>query len=331
MRFNLGNMVRAISAGTWDAAASYERGVAEGLQSEHGGGRSGFYRIPDDALSLRDLTVASASGGGYLAQTQLAGYIPSVVPFSVALRAGAVVDTLAAPGQALYPKGTANVSTTWLSTEASSITESQPTFGQAAAVPKLLSVFTEVSRQLLLQSNADAILRLELLRAAGAALDAAVLAGTGASGQPTGIVSTAGVGGFTGASLSQAQIRNAQADVCAAVQVPGNVSFVTTPAVAEILSTRQRFTGSDRALWEGPLPIGAVEGSTSYATASSPSATAIVGDFSAVTIVQWTNGAQIMVDPFTKFTSAVVGVRLLLPVDVVVRYAAAFSIATGVT
>jgi len=98
------------------------------------------------------------------------------------------------------PKGTSGVSTNWPATEPSTATESTPVLGQLAGTPKLWSAFCEVSRQLILQSNAEQVLQTELRNAAAAALDTAILQRSCASGQPLGIGGTSGVGGFTGAA-----------------------------------------------------------------------------------------------------------------------------------
>ena len=61
-----------------------------------------------------------------------------------------------------------------------------------------------------------------------------------------------------------------------------------------------------------------------------PAGTAIYGDWSGVQIVEW-DGAAIEVDPFSKFTAGIVGVRLLLPCDVLTARPKAFSVASSIT
>jgi HK97 family phage major capsid protein len=328
--FSIAAMANSMLAGTWGTHTSIERTCIDQLERSHGAMTSGYYRVPAYALT-RDLTVASASGGGYLVGQSNLEYLPALQPASVALRLGAQMLPAAAGGAAV-PRGVTAASTTWLANETQSITETAPVLGQVIGSPKLLACFFEVSRLLLMQSNADAVIQLEAQRAAGAALDAAILQGTGASGQPTGITNTAGIGAFTGASLNQAALRNAQADVAAAnAIVAGARGYVTTPTIAETLTTRQRFTGSDRALWENALDDGQVEGVRALATGNCPSGTMIYGDWSSCYVLEWAGGVGIALDPFLKFTSGVVGVRLLLPVDVIIARAASFSVATSVT
>ena len=71
--------------------------------------------------------------------------------------------------------------------------EAEQTFGQVAFLPKTVAAYTEVSRLLLLQSNADFVIARDLLRIIGTAIDKAALYGTGLNGQPIGLASLAGV------------------------------------------------------------------------------------------------------------------------------------------
>lgn len=330
--FSIAAMINAHVSRSWGAVGSYERAMCATLEQKYGAPDvPNYIRVPDDVFVTRDLNVSTASAGGYLADVKTTGYVAYAQ--SAANLASYASTLTAAPGGVLTPRGTSSVSTAWLATETASIPESQPAFGVVAATPKLLAAFTEISRQSLLQSNSEDVLRREMRNAAAAALDQAILQGTGASGQPLGIVNTAGIGTFTGASLNQAAARNAQRDVAEANAItnPDALVYATTPAVAETLTTRQRFTGSDRALWEGKLSRGEMEGATAIATTACPAATVVYGDFSTVWLVQWDGGLQIMVDPFTRSKEGIVGVRMLLPIDVIVTRPAAFSVATSVT
>ena len=331
MLFSISDMIRAQLSQTWGRVPSHEYTVSQNLADKYGVPARNGQRVPDEILT-RDLNVATSSAGGFLSSARVSGYIASLQPTSVCLALGATTQSVPVGGSVAVPGATAGVATTWLASETSTITESQPVFGAAVATPKILSAFAEVSRQLLLQSNADQVIRIEFARAAGAALDAAILSGSGASGQPTGIVSSAGVGTFTGASLSQAALRNAQADVNTATGVnPQTLGYVAPPAVAEILSTRQRFTGSDRGLWEGASADGTIEGVRAMATTGCPAATVVYGDFSRAWVISWADGLVIESDPFTKFSQGIVALRLLFPLDVIIARTSAFSVATSVT
>jgi HK97 family phage major capsid protein len=327
--YRITDMLLAKVARSWGQTRSHEHSEHRRLVDQYGEPESGHaVRIPGHALAVRDMTTATT---GAIVPTLQGDYLPALVPFAAPLALGAQIIP-AGPGNIAYPRGTTAATAYWLSDEgATQITETQPTIGQLAATPKTVAALVEVTHQALAQSNAEAVIRTEIARAAGAALTQAILAGTGNSGQPTGIVNTANVGTFTGASMTQAHVRNAQADIAAAILDPAAVGFVTTPAVAEVLATRQRFTGSDRTIWEGASHDGTVEGIRALATTGCPAATAVVGDWSQCWVIEFAGGAQILVDPFTKFDRGIVAVRLLLHVDLVFLRAAAFSVATSVS
>ncbi len=329
--FSLAAMVRAISADTWGKVASREHSACMQRRDQFGVPADRFERIPDDSLVTRDLNLATAGAGGYLASTLQLGYVESL------LAAGTVTalttPATAGPGGVAVPRGSTPVTTQWLSSETQQITESTPGFGSAAATPKLLAAFCEISRQLLLQSNAEEILRREMRNAAAAAVDAAILGGSGAAGQPLGAGLVPGISTFTGAALNQAAARNAQRKVLDANAIVNRTSlaYVVAPSVSETLATRQRFTGSDRALWEGASNDGTMEGQRALATTSCPAATCFFADWSTAWIVQWPGGLQILVDPFTKFASGIVAVRMLFPIDVLYTRAPSIALATGVS
>lgn len=288
--------------------------------------------VPLEVLA-RDMTAAGVSGSNYLTATTFPSFI-------AALRAHMVTAKLGAqrlgPLQhnATLPKAATGAATTWLSDENTAITENQATIGQLAMTPKVVGALFDLSHQLVTQISpiSEAMLVGDLGAAIGAAVDAAALVGTGASGQPLGILATSGLGAFTGTSLDLAALTNAQTDVCTgnAVVTGTALGYATTPAVAALLKARQRFTGSDRALWEGTVHAGQVEGARAYSTTAMTAATMAFGDWSNLIIAEW-GVLEIMLNPFADFTRGHYSLRALWTVDTGVRNGAGFSIATGIT
>jgi HK97 family phage major capsid protein len=327
--FSIAALIRSMTAETWGKAASHEHNVHERLVAAYGPCKTmRSARIPHEALS-RDMTVASASGGGYLVGTQNAGYLPTLQPASVVLKLGAGTYD-AGKGFATFPKGTAGVVTTWLADENSPISETQPTFGQIAAAPKIVAALCEVSRQSLIQSNAEAVIRAEFRRATGAELDRAVLNGSGASGQPLGIIATSGIGAFTGASLNRSALTNAQLDVGTANAAGNSRGYVTTPTIANTLQNRADTIFTTTPVWQGAAADGSIIGERALSTNGMPAATMVYGEWSHVTVVSW-GTMEIAVDPFSKFSQGIVAVRLLMVVDSVVTNASGFTLATTIT
>lgn len=332
-RYSLLRAIRAAAEGKLREMAPLEHEAHVAVEARLGPARNEHTVYVPPEVMTRDLTVGTASAGGYLVATQNLGFIDSLRNRSITMAAGAT-RMPGLVGNVTVPRQTAAATAYWLATESTAITESQQTFGQLTLTPKNVGAYTEISRQLLVQASpgADAVVMQDLAQVVALALDAAAVAGTGASGQPTGILNTAGIGGFTGTSLATAALLNAQSDVLAANGLlnPAAAAYVTTPAVAELLMARQRFTSTDTPLWAGSMVNGQVIGVPGYACSNMPAATMIYGDWSQLVIGEWGRLA-VEVNPFANFAAGIVGVRAFYTCDIGVRAAASFTAATSIT
>ena len=279
----------------------------------------------------RDLTVATAGAGGYLVETQNVGFIEILRNRSVAFSMG-VRRLSGLQGSLTIPRQSAAGTAVWLANEASTITENQQTFVQVALTPKSVGAYTEISRQLLLQSSpsAEGIVTDDLAQVVATAADLAVLSGSGASGQPTGITNTAGIGGVTGTSIAYAGILEFQTDVATANVRPVAGGYVTTPAVAALLLQRQRFTSTDTPLWAGNVWDGVVSGFKGMSSNQMAAASMIFGDWSEAVVGEW-GVLEVEVNPYANFQAGIIGVRAIYSMDVGIRRPFAFSLATSIT
>lgn len=281
----------------------------------------------------RDLTVGTASAGGNLVGTENMSFIDVLRNRSVAYRMGAR-RMAGLVGNVTVPRQTAAATAYWLSTEGTSVTESQQTFGQMALTPKTVGAYTEISRQLMLQSSPDAesIVTGDLGKVAGLALDIGVLRGSGSSGEPTGIVNTAGIGSVAGAGFIAAAFARAlefQTDVATANVMPNRGGYVTTPAVAAAMMQAVKFSGTASPLWEGNVWDGEMVGFGAMSSNQMAAATMLFGDWDQVVVAEW-GVLQIEVNPYANFQAGIIGVRAMVSVDVGLRYAAAFSYASSI-
>ncbi len=282
-------------------------------------------------LGRRALTVATAGAGGYLVQTDNVGFIEALRNRAVAFRMGAR-RLSGLQGSVTIPRMSVTGTATWLSTEGTSITESTPTFVQVAMSPKNVGAYSEISRQLLLQSNpsAEGIVMDDLAQVVATAADLGVLNGSGASGQPTGIINTSGIGGVTGTSLGYAGVLEFQTDVAASNVMPARGGYVTTPAVAALMMQRARFSNTDTPLWVGNIWDGVMSGFPAMSSVQMPSANMLFGDWSEVVVAEW-GVLEVEVNPYANFAAGIVGVRAIYSMDVGVRRPFAFSRATSIT
>ncbi len=333
-RFSVFKAIRAISDKTWKGAEFELECHSEILkrtglsEAVHGG----FY-MPAD-IQRRDLTVGTPTAGGNLVATNL-----DAANFIDLLRARSRVAALGATmlpglvGNLSIPKLTGAATAYWLTNEATAITESQQTIGQLALTPKTVGAYTELSRQLMLQSTpaAEALVMGDLAKVLALAIDMAAFEGSGSSGQPTGISQTANIGSVTGGSLDLADIIEFQTDLAGSNALADGCAYVTTPAVAGLLKGRARIASTDsKTIWEGSILDGTVDGFRATSTTQLTAASMIFGDFSQVVIGEW-GMLEIALNPFAAFATAITGIRAIQSVDVGIRQAAAFSRATSIT
>lgn len=292
---------------------------------------TGAYRNAHIGIQQRDVTVGTAAAGGYLVATSNVSYIEMLRNRAVAFRMGAQP----LPGQRdsiTIPRQTATGSATWLANEASTITEITQTFGQLAMSPKNVGAYTEISRQLALQANPaiEGIVTSDLATVTALAVDTGVISGSGASGQPTGIVNTAGIGAVTGTSLAFDDILEFQTDVAGANVQPGRGGYATTHAVASLCIQRVKYASTASPLWEGNVWDGTMQGFPAMGSNQMASATMLFGDWSQVLVPEW-GVLEVEVNPYANFTAAIIGIRAIYTMDCGLRYAGAFSYASSIT
>lgn len=292
---------------------------------------AGLHRGVALGLAQRDLTVGTTTAGGFLVGTDNMSFIEMLRNRAVAYRMGAR-RLSGLTGNVTVPKQTAAATAVWLANEASTITESQQTFAQMALSPKTVGAYTEISRQLMLQSSPDAegIVTSDLASVTALAYDAGVLSGSGASGQPTGIVNTAGIGSVTGTSIAFAGILEFQTDVAAANVMPAAGGYVTTHPVASLLIQRVKYTSTASPLWEGNVWDGTMQGFPAMGSNQMAAASMLFGDWAQVVVAEW-GVLEVEVNPYANFQAGIIGVRAIVSMDCGLRYPAAFSLATSIT
>lgn len=332
-RYSVLRAIRAMVDRDWKGAG-IEQEVHQAICQRAGidSSPNGGFFVPTD-VQHRDLTVGVPTGGGNLVATDL-----RASSFIELLRARSVLGQLGATmlpglvGAVAIPRQTGAATAYWLANEATAATESQQTIGQLALAPKNIAAYTELSRQLLMQATpaADALVMDDLAKVLALGIDLAGLEGSGAGGQPTGIANTAGIGSVTGTTLGLAGIIEFQTDVAAGNALTTNSKYLTTPSVAGLLKTRQRFASTDTPLWQGNVLDGEVDGFGATTTTQLTAASMIFGDFSQVVIGEW-GFLELALNPYANFQAAISGIRAIQTVDVGIRQAAAFSRAVSIT
>lgn len=319
------SLLRAISAsasGDW-SKAGLEKEISDTIAQRSGQSNGGFYMPSDMAWGRRDLTVGTNNAGGFLVGTDHDG-----ANFIDALRAAMVTTRLGArimsnlQGNVAIPKLATGTSTYWVA-EDGAPTEGQPVFASVSLTPKNLASFVQISRNLLVQSDpsVETVIQDDITRAIAVAIDAAALAGTGASNQPTGILATTGIGSVSFVSAGAptfAEIVAIESAISADNAMGANMAFVTTPALAGTLKTTTKDSGSGRFVSEDNAIMGYSVNPTSSMTAN----TILLGDFSQLMIAQF-GAVEVITDRNAQTGQLTLGLHAM--VDVGVRHAESFA------
>lgn len=268
----------------------------------------------------RDLNVAGAAD---LVGTETTQPVDLLRPVSLAVQAGIQV----VPGQvgdASVPKASAGATAQWLTSELDAITPSDPTIAELSGSPHYAGAITVVSTLMRKQAIDGDFVDQHLLGLIGATLDAAVLAGSGANGEPQGILGLADVQTVTGTGLAHAGVT--QMEQLSADQGVEPSGYLTTPGVRKLLKDREAASGSGF-IWTGST----INGKPGFATTSCPAATMFCGPWGEVIVPLWGDGIAMAVDPSTHFATGRYQYRAMVGADVIVRHPDAFVTASSIT
>ncbi len=314
--FSLSRMIGTLAAG--DRPRGAEAELADEAARTAGSlfAESSATPIPLAALT-RDLAVAG--DGGYLAPTDVGQPRDLLQHFSVLARSGATI-LRDVPHAVTAPRLTTDPVAYWLASESTQITESSPVIGQIALAPKLVGCYVEISRQLLKQGpQADPFLRRILSRVVAKAIDAAMIAGSGSSGEPQGIIGTSGVGTEAGASFAWSNAQSILETLASADVADEDVAFIGAPDARETLAQVDVGTATGIFVWNGDT----IAGRPARVSSVAPSASMVVGDF-AQCVCALFGSVAVETNPVANFAAGITGLRLLVAFDCAVIRPSAF-------
>jgi HK97 family phage major capsid protein len=265
--------------------------------------------------AMRDLAAISGSGG-YLVATDNRAVEDALRPVSVVTAAGATLMT-GLEGHVTLPRVAASATAQWLPNETTQITASQPTFGQITMSPKNAGIYIPISHQLVEQApDLMRALQADMRKALGALIDAAAINGSGSSGQPQGLLNTTAVTKISGTSLDWADIVGMRKTVRDANGAELTTAWIAATDVAELLSKRERASGSGFILDNGKI-----DSRPCFVSTTVPSGTLLCADWSVVTLGFW-GGIEFNMNPYQGFATGTIGARMLVATDVALRHPA---------
>ena len=227
-------------------------------------------------------------------------------------------------GNVVIPKKTAGTTVGWISPEGDPSTSDEIEVGSVTMSPKVVGAHTDVTRLLLQQSSLDVenLIRDDLTKSIATAIDLGALAGSGASGQPTGIANTSGINTttFGAANPTWAEIVAMESAVANDNALTGSLGYICRPADFGTLKTTEKATGTAQFVVS---PDNTMNGYNVIRSNQVTSGDFYFGNFADLLIGMY-GGLDITVDPYSLSSSGGVRIVALQTVDVAVRHAVSF-------
>lgn len=294
--------------------------------------------VPYDVLQ-RDLTVGTATAGGHTVETSLlAGDFIEMLRNALVLPGMGAQMLTGLVGNIAIPRQTGSATAYWVA-ESGAPTESQQAFDQVPMSPKTVGAYTDISRKLLLQSSIsiESFVQRDLARVLGLAIQQAAIQG-GGSNEPTGILSTVGIGSVVGGANGLAPTWDHIVDLETAVAIAnadvGTLGYLTNAKVrGKLKKTFVDGPGAGERVWDkGNEPLNgyraavtnAVPSNLDKGTSNDVCSAIIFGNFADLIFGMW-GGLDLMVDPYSNSTSGTVRIVALQDVDVAVRHPESFA------
>lgn len=337
-----------------EGSASFERDVSEQIaqtmkrQGVRVNATSGaaFY-IPTTLGTRAGLDSKTSTTGTELKFVEPGAFIDLLRNKARVMQLGAT-SLAGLDGPVTFPVQNAAGTATWVAENpGSDVSDSNVTFTTRTLTAKTLQSSTSFSRQLLRQSVIDVenLVRSDLAAIHALAIDLAAINGSGASNQPTGIISTSGVGvyaiGTNGGAPTytttvglEYTVENSNANV-------GPMGYLTTPGIKATLKTTQQFaTTNGVAVWQGGEE-GQVNGYRAYSSKQVPSTLTkgssttvchaiLFGVWSQLYIGEW-GALEIITDPYALKKQGMIEVTSFQMVDIMLRYPEAFAVTKDAT
>ncbi len=305
-----------------DEGAALSGQTAEVVSQLRGGGGFRGVPVPYDVLRMEKRTGETVASG-ILDPVTHRPIIEQLFPSSVATRLGGEIITIDS-GTLAYPLLTAGAVFGWQSSETAAVGAASAATTSDKTLKPDYTAGTQmvITRRSLKQAGPglEMAIRRDMNSAMAEGLDAAVLAGSGVSGQPTGFVTGAPSNGVTvtdaGAGFTFADIRSAVVRFLNnnALASPGAVTLGITPAAWELLDAALFDEGSGITEWDKllkliPSPVVSTQIPSDTAvltTAAGGVPPFVVGLFGAIDLIR---------DPFTQAASGSLVLTALATMD----------------
>jgi HK97 family phage major capsid protein len=328
----------------------------EGLKEARANGVAlqGNLCVPHVVLAhgQRDLSATGGSNGseGGVTVPTIVGSMIDLLYARMVLRGLGAQFLTGLSGNIDFPKLTAG-SAPLHKGENVALGESSPTFSKVTLSPNRCGTFVEISKQLLIQSNAsvEAMIRNDIATALALKMEAGALTGAGANSEPLGLLTydsgfTSGItevaGGTDGAAPSWANVVALETAIANLNADAGSLSYLTNPKVRGKMKTTPKVSSTDSVmLWENNgSPINGyraevttqVPSNLDKGSATGVCSAMIFGNWSDLIIGMW-GGLDIAANPYIKDIEGLVRITAASFYDTVVRRGASFAALRDIT
>ncbi len=254
-------------------------------------------------------------------------------------------------GNISIPRQTGPSTAFWIAPEGTDIPESEASFDNVAMTPRTVGTYSQVTRQMLMQSTPEIemLVRDDLAAVMALAIDAAAISGTGANGQPTGILNTTGIQslalGTNGGALTFDAMVGLETLLAEANVQETDLAYLTNAKQIGALKLLKDTTG--KYLWtqytgnsfpatgtpgevngykvarSNQVPSNLVKGTSGAALSA-----VILANWSELIIGEW-GVMELLPNPYgAGFKSGSIEFRALQSVDIAVRHPASFAAIT---
>jgi HK97 family phage major capsid protein len=337
-RYSILKVARALADPSAYKDAGFELECSQAVAQKMGRIARGFM-LPYDVQAKRDLVVGTPTAGGNLVATDLL-----MGSFIQMLRNAMVIDRLGTRmltglvGNVAIPKQTGGSTIYWVA-ENTAPTESQQAIGQVTLSPKTAGGFTDIGRTLMNQTSLDVenFVMSDLASNLGLGIQLAAIAGTGASNQPSGLltrITPSVIGGTNGLAPTWQHMIDLETNVAVANADVGTMSYLTNAKVRGKLKSTQKFAGTNgMPVWvDGATPVNGYNAAVTNGvpsnlvkgTSGAVCSAILFGNFNDLMIGMW-GATDLIRDPYANSTTGGVRIVALQDVDVNVRNTESFA------
>ena len=325
-QFSIIRLANAIASGQHDDAG-HEFEVCRAHMKQTGKTFDGRrISIPFEALAMqkRDMSTFVDSSGGYMVANNLVGFVELLRNQSVVMTLGATVLS-DLQGDVSIPKQTGAGTAYWVA-EGGDLTESQQTLGQISLKPHTVGAYTDLTRRFRIQATPDGeqMVRNDLARVIGLAVDLAALNGSGAAGEPLGLLQTTGIGAKTLATantVTHGELCDIETHVEVDNALGGNLAYTANSTIAGKMRQTDTATDSGRWVLEGEKTS---NGYPFLMSNQVPSKYILFGNWSDMVLGMW-SGLDINIDTASLSTSGGLRIVVMQDVDVALRHPESFA------